>query len=108
MPSHRELDERSLALHRIVVGKLRQDEALMEKVQGILDHWYLVASPRTHGYLSEWRQVAAQGVEACIATAIEDSERGAAMRQASPLACLLSHQERFAFFKNWSSLHASR
>jgi len=56
---------------------------------------------RTHGYLDAWQHVMDQGVDACLLLAAEESEWGNAMRQASPLACLLSNQERFAFLKQW-------
>ncbi len=43
----------------------------------------------------------AQGREACMAVMLEDSERAAALRQASPFAGLLSNAERFAVLKAW-------
>ena len=100
MYSPQQLDQRSLALHVLAAEKLRLDNSLLVKVRLVLDHWVAVSSPRTHGYLNAWQAAASQGVEACIAVALEDSERGAALRQASPLACLLTNRERFDFLKN--------
>ena len=37
--------------------------------------------------------------------ALAQGEHANAMRQASPLACLLSNAERFAFLKNWRNQH---
>lgn len=106
MPDHRELDLRSLALHRVVADKVRHDAALLERAQAILQRWHQTASPRTYSYLDAWQQLLNQGVEACLAAATEESERGDALRQASPLACLLTNQERFAFLKQWKASHA--
>jgi hypothetical protein len=107
MPTHQELDQRSLALHRLVADKMRHDAALLEKAKSILARWYETTSPRTHVYLFQWQQLFEQGLDVCLAAATEDSEYAAALRQASPLACLLTNQERFAFFKSWSAEHAS-
>jgi hypothetical protein len=106
MPTHQELDQRSLALHRLVAHKVRQDESLLLKAQSVLDHWHQTASPRTFLYLDAWQSLLDQGVHACLQGAIEESERGDALRQASPLACLLTPQERFAFLKQWKDAHA--
>jgi hypothetical protein len=106
MPTHQELDQRSLALHRLVAEKVRGDAALLDKARATLIHWFETASPRTFLYLNEWRQLLDQGVEACLQKATEESQQGDALRQASPLACLLTPQERFAFLKQWKASHA--
>ena len=108
MYSPQQLDQRSLALHALAAEKLRRDNFLLVKVRLVLDHWVDVASPRTHGYLNAWQVAVSEGAEACIALALEDSESGAAMRQASPLACLLTNRERFDFLKNWAKHYASQ
>lgn len=106
MRSHQEIDLRSLALHRLVAEKIRHDAALLDKAQTILQRWHQTVDPRAHGYLDAWQHVMDQGVEACLSVAADESEWGNAMRQASPLACLLTHQERFAFLKQWKESHA--
>lgn len=107
MRTHQEIDQRSLSLHRLVAAKIRHDPALLDKAQQILRRWRLTVSPRTYGYLDEWQRLLDQGAEACLAVAVEDSERAAALRQSSPLSCLLSNQERFTFLKTWNQSHAS-
>ena len=105
---HQELDQRSLAMHRIVADKVRSDVRLLEKAQEVLRRWHQTGSPRTFGYLDEWQRLLDSGVEKCLQVATEDSERAAALRQASPLAVLLTNQERFTFLKNWKARHAAR
>lgn len=97
---------RSLALHRLVAEKIRRDNALLDRAQTILRRWHQTTEPRTHGYLDAWQRVIDQGVDACLSLAAEESEWADAMRQASPLACLLTNQERFAFLKQWKESHA--
>jgi hypothetical protein len=63
-------------------------------------------SPRTYAYLDEWQRLIDQGPDVCLAVAVEDSQRAAALRQASPLACLLTPKERFEFLKSRSQGNA--
>ena len=106
MRTHQEIDQRSLALHQLVAEKVRHDEALLEKANQILRRWRATVSPRTFVYLDEWQRLIDQGAEVCLAVAVEDSEHAAALRQASPLACLLTPKERFEFLKSCGRTHA--
>jgi hypothetical protein len=108
MPTHQEIDQRSLAMHRIVADKVRRDAQLLDKARATLKRWHQTVSPRTFVYLDEWQRLLDQGEQACLAMATEDSERAAALRQASPLACLLTSKERFDFLKSWKLHHAPR
>ena len=106
MRTHEEIDMRSLALHRLVVAKIRRDGALFDKAQAILRRWHQTASPRTHGYLDTWQGLMDRGIDVCLSAATDESEWGDSIRQASPFACLLTNQERFAFLKQWRESHA--
>lgn len=105
MPSHQLLDDRSLLLHTVVAGKLRADPALLARAQATLHRWLATASPRTAVYLNEWNHWLSLGVEDCLSHALDQSDHATAMRQSSPLACLLSNAERFAFMKAWRAQH---
>ena len=78
----------------------------MDKAEQILQRWRAGVSPCTFPYLDEWQRLIDQGAEVCLAVAVEDSERAAALRQASPLACLLTPKERFEFLKSRSQTNA--
>ena len=108
MRTHQEIDQRSLALHQLVAKKIRDDPALLEKAKQILQRWRATVSPRTYAYLDEWQRLIDQGMDVCLAVAVEDSERAAALRQASPLACLLPPKERFEFLKPRSQDYAAQ
>ena len=108
MPLHSEIDQRSLAMHKLVAQKVRADIGLLVRARATLDRWNAHVSPRTFVYLNEWRNLMDSGLEAVLSVATEDSEHAAAMRQASLLACLLTNQERFALLKQWKAQHASQ
>ena len=107
MATHPELDQRSLALHRLIEQKIRQDPALLMRARQTLARWRASASPRSQAYLEEWQQLIDSSVGPCLAVATEDSEHATALRQSSPLSCLLSPQERFAFLRQWQQTHAT-
>lgn len=101
MPSHEHLDERSLAMHRLVAEKLRREPALFDRVRQTLARWRVQVAPATQPYVRAWEAVVAEGLEAALAVATERSQRAAALRQSSPFAAVLTPSERFAFLKAW-------
>ena len=103
MRTHQDLDDRSLALHRLIADKIRRDPALFDKARATLEHWRQRVSIRTQPCLEAWSNLMDQGMDASLAMAVEDSERAAALRQSSPFSGLLSNQDRFAFLKAWPS-----
>jgi hypothetical protein len=108
MRTHQEIDERSLALHRLVADKIRHDPALFERARATLARWRTTAGPASQPYLEEWERLMNQGVEDCLAVAVDDSERATALRQSSPLSVLLTNRERFAFLENWKQSHEAQ
>jgi hypothetical protein len=105
--THQQLEARSLALHRLVAEKLRREPALLEIARANLSRWRASATPNDVAYLEVWRRLVEAGVEACIAAATEDSERAAALRQASPFAGILTPAERSAFLLAWRTSDAT-
>lgn len=93
MPSHQEIDQRSLALHRLIAEKIRQDPSLFEKPRETLGRWSKIVCANSQPYLEEWQRLVDLGIEECLAMATEDSERANAMRQASPLCGILTNEE---------------
>lgn len=107
MRTHQEIDRRALAMHRLVAEKIRQNPALFDKAKLTLARWRQTVCVSSQPYLHEWQLLMNQGVEACLAVAVEDSEHATALRQSSPFAGLLTHQDRFEFLKTWSQNHAA-
>jgi hypothetical protein len=108
MRSHQEIDARSLELHRLIAAKVRREPELLDRARLTLQRWRDPGNPsRADPYLAEWERLMAQGLEQVLATAIEESERAAALRQCSPFSGILSPAERFAFLKTWTATHAA-
>jgi hypothetical protein len=101
MRTHQELDERSLALHRLIADKIRRNPALFGKVRETLVRWQGTVCQSAQPYLDEWDCLMKAGMAACLAVAEEDSVRAAALRQSSPFCGVLTNVERLSFLKSW-------
>jgi transcriptional regulator with XRE-family HTH domain len=105
-PSRRDpasLDARSLAMHQRIAAKVREQPALLQRARATIDRWQQHgASPASAPYLESWRHLIDQGMDVALAAAVEPSERGNALRQASPFTGVLNNRER------WALLRASR
>lgn len=108
MRTHQEIDERSLALHRLIADKIRSDPALFERARGTLARWRTTVCSASQPYLAEWERLMNQGVDTCLAVAVEDSQWATALRQSSPFTGVLTNQERFAFLKTWRRDHEAQ
>lgn len=108
MTTHQQLEARSLAMHRLVADKIRREPALYAAALATLRHWRVVVDSSAQPYLAEWERLFEQGLDDCLAVAVEDSERAAALRQCSPFPSVLNNQERFAFLQAWSREHAAQ
>lgn len=96
-------DRRSLELHRLVAEKIRREPALLGRAAKILARWRVGRSTPSESapYLDTWQRLLDAGMEACLAVATEDSQHATALRQSSPLSCLLEPDERLSFLADW-------
>lgn len=96
------LDQRSLQLHRLIADKLRREPQRFAIVLQTLAHWSGTVDARAQPYVQQWQALARQGLDACLDAAVQPTEQGQALRQCSPFAGVLTHKERFAFFRQWA------
>ena len=101
------LDARTLAMHELMVRKLREEPALFACLQDNLTRWRTTAAPGQRPYLDAWQALVDQGPEACFQVALEASEHGQAMRQCSPFAGVLTNRERWDFLLCWENVGES-
>jgi len=99
---HRRIEERSLAMHRLIAEKVRANPALLEEVRANLRH-----AQGTEGSpslaLAEWEGILGGDVLQ-VAEFLEDpSERATRLRQSSPFAGILSETERTAIYESYST-----
>ncbi len=99
---HMRIDERSLAMHRLVAEKVRANPALLNEARDTLRRWQqMEGSPVLT--LSEWEDIL-NGPPAQVAEFLEErSERANRLRQSSPFAGFLREDERRAIYESYST-----
>jgi len=99
---HSRLDERSLAMHRLVAAKVQADPALLDKARENVRRWQESdGSPKLA--LAEWEQILGGPVNQVAAFLAERSERATRLRQSSPFAGILTEAERRAIYESYST-----
>jgi hypothetical protein len=99
---HSRVDERSLAMHRLLAEKVRVDPALLDKARDNLRRWR-----KTEGNpsltLAEWEKILS-GPAAQVAQFLEErSERATRLRQSGPFAGILTDTERQTIHGSYST-----
>ncbi len=64
MRTHRALNERSLALHRLIAEKIRRNPVLFAQTKKTLAHWRITVYAASQPYLEEWARLIDQGLDA--------------------------------------------
>ena len=100
--NQQEHDLRSLAWHTHVVERMREDPELMQKALAIGTRWLALGPRRSDVYIRAWVELLRQNIDAVAEVATASTERATAMRQSSPVACVLGREERNAFWAAWS------
>lgn len=94
---HQEQDSRRLALHAAALDLIRSDEALIQRALDILARWDTHVSVNSKPLRDEWVRILQ---ERDWELALSISERGNQLRQASPMACVLSTEGRMEIIRS--------
>lgn len=99
---HSRVDERSLAMHRLIAEKVLADPALLDTARGNLRRWQNTeGSPRLT--LSEWENILGGSAAQVAQFLVEHSERATRLRQSSPFAGILTEAERQTIYESYST-----
>ena len=103
---HGPQDYQSLLMHRAAVRLLQETPALQSRLLHTLERWNTMHDPWSQSLRDEWFSI----ITACDwERALEVSDRGNQLRQASPMATLLPNPVRYdiirrvRFFKEHTS-----
>jgi hypothetical protein len=102
MDRHAQIDEFSLAAHRLAISRLREQPQRLQEALDVLSRWRGVAGGPSHSdrYWNEWEQALRQGLAAVERLALDPSSHGATLRSVSPLGRFLTPQERLALLRD--------
>ena len=98
---HQRIDRRSLALHRAIAEKLRDNPALLAIARENIERWTRAGS-RSQPYWDAWREILNRPLPEILDLLGEESERMTALRQATPFAGVLEPAERWAIYERFA------
>ena len=94
---HARSDLRHLHLHRVAMAKLGRQPELRRSCVALIDKWLEEsAHVASRPWLMQWREMLSNWTLEQIADVVLDPESGQTLRQCSPLAPVLTPQERWA------------
>jgi hypothetical protein len=98
MDPHRLAEERSVAYHRAIAERLRDQPEVLENARRRVQTW-LDQDGKPQFYARKWAEVLAGDPASIAAFLGERSEIADALRQSSPFAGALSPQERWKIWR---------
>jgi hypothetical protein len=101
LDGHQRIDRRSLALHRAIAEKLRDNPALLAIALDNIERW-THAGGRSQPYWDAWREILSRPLPEILDSLVDESERMTALRQATPFAGVLEPAERWAIYQRFN------
>ena len=106
---HQWLDLRNLAMHRCALDRIRQDHSLIETIiRPTLKGWMSKCDASGIRCLKEWESIISLPFDELKTACLKTDERTTALRQSSPIPCVLSNRERFAIINLWRIPHGEK
>jgi len=92
-------EQKSLAYHRVVAEKLRDNPTLVEIARNRLQ-WYRSKNPPGGAYYDAWERLLAGPLAVLIETMTSPSDEACALRQENPFVDLVSQPERARIYRS--------
>jgi hypothetical protein len=102
MKTHQEIDNRSLAMARVIVKKIDDDPEHrgLEVARSVCRRWN---RSRTSPAISEWLDILQKPWDQIRSVLLDEGERGKRLRQSSPFIGILSNKERWRIYRRFQS-----
>lgn len=107
MDAHRLAEERSLAYHKAIAGRLQREPEILEKARQRVRTW-LAPGESAPFYARKWAEVLAGDPPSIAAFLAERSELADELRQSTPFAGALKPRERWRIWRETRDHFASR
>ncbi|MHB1681044.1 MAG: hypothetical protein ACYCTB_11160 [bacterium] len=100
LSDHIRIDERSLAMHKVIAEKLLQNPELLQKAKENIKRW------RSQGVkvsaFKEWEDIIDSGLENTVAALKSNSEKYIRLRQSTPFTGILTSKERREIYDSFT------
>jgi hypothetical protein len=107
MDLHRLAEERSVAYHSVIAGRLRSQPEVLENARRRVEAW-LTSAATTPFYARKWAEILAGDVPSIAAFLVQRSELADELRQSTPFAGALKPQERWKIWRETRERFAQR
>jgi hypothetical protein len=98
MNLHELAEERSLAIHRMVADRLRENPQLIEAARSRVAGW--LADGSVHpAYAKAWAELLSGPAQRLLATLVDPGETARALRQCSPFAGVVDPRTRWGIWR---------
>jgi len=98
MNLHELAEERSLAIHRVVADRLREDPQLIEAARTRVAGW--LADGSVHRvYAEAWNELLSGPAERLLEVLVDPGETARALRQCSPFAGVVDPRTRWGIWR---------
>jgi len=94
---HARVEARSLAMHRVIAEKLRNNPGLLETAGENIRRWRRQGVDVTA--FAEWEAILGRGVAETVRVLTDPSEEGTRLRQSTPFTGVLTPAERRRFYE---------
>lgn len=98
MDIHRLAEERSIAYHRALAQRLREEPAILENARRRVESW-LAAGASAPPWAARWAAALAGDTSSIEAFLVERSDLADELRQSSPFAGALDPRERWTLWR---------
>lgn len=104
MRSHDWIDQRSLAMDRLIADKLAAQPELLQRAVQTLERWIAQRQPQPPPILLEWQRILRQSsLPQILALLRSDSAEARRLRQSSPFCGILDPQERLKLLRAYEA-----
>jgi hypothetical protein len=97
---HERLADRSLALHKEIAKRLKENPQLIEIARANLERW--VNRDGDLPVWREWRGILSGSLPQVLTMVLSDDERSKRLRQSSPFCGILSPRERWSMYESFT------
>ncbi len=104
MDPHHLAEARSLAYHRVVAARLRDDPRLLDLARENVARW-LPAAGRGEPVLRRWQAILARPLDEIGALLVDPGPDACELRHASPFAGALDPRERWRIWREVRATH---
>jgi hypothetical protein len=98
MDPHRLAEERSVAYHRLIAERLREEPEVLENARRRVQTW-LASGSQPPFYARKWAEILAGDLQSIAAFLVERSDLADELRQSSPFPGALKPRERWHLWR---------